>query len=422
MQKKMRFAVIGTGGRSEMFWKALYSDPEISSHNQLVALMDSNTRRMDYVNRTLGSKLRKYPPHKFDEMVGKEKLDGIVVTTRDSNHDYYIIKGLDAGLKVVTEKPMTTDEVKCQNILDAMRGREDNLVVTFNYRYAPATSKLKELVAGGAIGDVTLVNFNYFLDITHGADYYRRWHRNRENSGSLWVHKSTHHFDMVNWLLNARPSLVYAQGTRRFYTPETCEPRERCKTCDIKKECKFYLDLKKSPKHQQLYLDAEKVDGYFRDRCVFSTDIDIWDTRAATVTYDDGVLMSYSLHNYSPFEGYRLSINGTKGRLELNVSEHTYISGAGGKLSRQRGVDKVELRHYPLFKKGRDVSYPKPKGSHGGGDIRLLADCFLPRKKKDPLLTAAGGIDGAYSILIGIAARRSIEWGRAVAIDELVEF
>ncbi len=424
MARKMRFAVIGTGGRSSMFWKALAENEAITKHNKLVALMDVNMTRMNYVNRRLGLKLPTYRPHQFEQMVKREKLDALVVTTRDSAHDEYIVKGLKAGLKVVSEKPMTIDEHKCQSILDAMRGREKNLVVTFNYRYAPHVSKVKELVMKGAIGELTMVQFDWYLDITHGADYYRRWHRQKTNSGSLWVHKSTHHFDLVNWIAKGRPELVYAQGTKRFYRPETFAPRERCMTCDVKKKCKFYLEIS-GPKHkglQELYADAEAEDGYFRDRCVFSPDIDIWDTRAATVTYDDGMLLSYSLNNYAPFEGYRLGLVGTKGRIELTTYEHAYISGADGKLSRDRGVKGASVKLFPLFEPARDIPYPKAKGGHGGGDVRLLADCFLPRKRKDPLGTAAGGIDGAYSILVGIAARRSIEWGRAVRIDELINF
>ena len=39
---------------------------------------------------------------------------------------------------------------------------------------------------------------SWYLDARHGADYFRRWHRLRSKSGSLWVHKSTHHFDLIN--------------------------------------------------------------------------------------------------------------------------------------------------------------------------------------------------------------------------------
>jgi predicted dehydrogenase len=356
-------------------------------------------------------------------MVAEQKPDGIIVTCRDSLHAEYIVRGLNAGLRVITEKPMTVDAESCQRILDAARGREDRLTVTFNYRYAPHNSKVKELVQSGAVGTVTLVELQWFLDITHGADYYRRWHRNKVNSGSLWVHKATHHFDLVNWWTDARPELVFALGQKRFYRPETFPPRERCLTCDAKEDCLFHLNLADGKTLHHMYLDAEKEDGYFRDRCVFSPDIDIWDTRAATVGYSGGMIMSYSLNNYAPYEGYKLALVGTKGRLELFVGEHAYISGADGKLSVQAGVKGVSIRLYPLFKKPVDVPIELAKGGHGGGDTRLLRDVFLKEKQPvDPLKTAAGPLDGAYSILVGIAARRSIELGRPVKIDELVSF
>ena len=50
----------------------------------------------------------------------------------------------------------------------------------------------------GVIGNVVSVDFHWLLDTRHGADYFRRWHRNKRNSGGLLVHKATHHFDLVN--------------------------------------------------------------------------------------------------------------------------------------------------------------------------------------------------------------------------------
>jgi predicted dehydrogenase len=418
---KQRFAVIGTGGRSEMYWAALGRDPEVMEANELVALLDPNRTRMEYVRKKLNRpELPVYLPHEFEKMVAEQKLDGIVVTCRDSLHAGYIVKGLSAGLRVVTEKPMTTDAESCQAILDAARGREDKLTVTFNYRYAPFNSKVKELVQNGEIGQVTMASLNWFLDITHGADYYRRWHRYKANSGSLWVHKATHHFDLINWWTGSRPETVFALGTRRFYRPETHPAHERCLTCDDR-ECRFRLDLADGKGLQALYLDAEKEDGYFRDRCVFSPDMDIWDTRSATVGYTNGMMLSYALHNYSPCEGFRLILNGTGGRIELDVMEHSYISGADGKLSVQKGVSGVEIRLQKLFEARRVVPFESPTGGHGGGDSRLLRDAFVRHKQpKDPLGTAAGPLDGACSILVGIAARRSIETGVPVRISELV--
>ena len=59
------------------------------------------------------------------------------------------------------------------------------------------------------------MHFEWALDTRHGADYFRRWHRERKNSGSLLVHKSTHHFDILNWLIDEDPVKVNAFGTRQ---------------------------------------------------------------------------------------------------------------------------------------------------------------------------------------------------------------
>jgi predicted dehydrogenase len=61
-------------------------------------------------------------------------------------------------------------------------------------------TKVKELLIAGAIGDVKSVHFEWLLDTNHGADYFRRWHREKRNSGGLMVYQSTDHFDnMLFW-------------------------------------------------------------------------------------------------------------------------------------------------------------------------------------------------------------------------------
>ena len=416
----MKYAVIGTGSRSEMYYNALVNNEKIKKENELAALLDLNQTRMKYVNNKLGLDLPIYKPHQFDEMIEKENIEGIIITTKDSHHDEYIIKGLKKNLKVITEKPMTTDEKKCQEIVDTMEETGNDLTVTFNYRYSPYRSKIKELLQEGIIGKLTMVEFHWYLDTTHGADYYRRWHRYKENSGSLLVHKSTHHFDLVNWWIDSYPKRIFAMGEKNFYRPETFPYHIRCQSCDMTDQCKFFMDISKSESLTKMYLKSEKEDGYFRDGCVFSPEINIWDTRAITASYRNNVLLSYSLNNYAPYEGYKVAFIGTEGRIEQDVIENAYISGHEDKPERQVPKDNIRLEVYPQFEESYKVEVETASKGHGGGDIRLLEDIFLEDTNSDPLNRKAGGIDGAMSILTGIAARKSIELGRAINIDELV--
>src|SRR5699024_6966115 len=116
-------------------------------------------------------------------------------------------------------------EEKAQAIVDAQKRTGKELRVTFNYRYAPHNTKIRELIRDNVIGDVFSIHFEWLLNTEHGADYFRRWHRNKLNSGGLLVHKSTHHFDLVNFWINSYPKTVFAFGDLNFYGMANAEKR-----------------------------------------------------------------------------------------------------------------------------------------------------------------------------------------------------
>ncbi len=423
---RRRYAQVGLGGRARMYWNALlgtYADVA-----ELVGYCDNNEgriRRAAEQARERGAEVPVYAAEDFDRMLAEQKPDCVIVTTKDCWHDYYLCRAMEAGCDVITEKPMTTDEEKCQRLIDTQKRTGKRLTVTFNYRYAPPATQVKDVLMSGAIGEVLSVEFTWLLDTRHGADYFRRWHRNKENSGGLMVHKATHHFDLVNWWLSDIPQAVFAMGHRRFYTPKTAArygltPGERCQTCGETARCPFALDLREHQGMRELYLENEQYDGYFRDRCVFSDQIDIEDSMQLVVSYSGGPKMSYALNAFLPWEGYIVSFNGSKGRLERKEVEASYISGDS------RTPHEVIKEHsyvhvYPHFRDPYALEVWTGEGGHGGGDPLLLDDIFNPNPKPDQYRRAADHRSGAYSILTGIAANRSMKTGSLVKIDDLVQ-
>lgn len=424
---RKRYAQVGLGCRCGMFLEAMAGP--FSPFAEIVAFCDTNQGRMDYWNRFLKEKglppAATYKADQFERMIAEQKPQTVIVTTGpDVTHSDYICRAMELGCDVVTEKPMTTDAASCRKILETRKKTGRDVQVTFNYRYAPPRSQIREIILAGEIGEVLSVDFAWMLDTRHGADYFRRWHRRRENSGSLLVHKSTHHFDLVNWWIDDIPAEVFCHGTRRYYTPETARQRgladhsERCLTCGVKTKCPFHLDLTEGTL-RELYLNNEREDGYYRDRCIFSEEIDIYDTMSVSVQYRRGAVLNYLLHAYSPYEGYRIAFNGTKGRLEHHACENTYISGDGSVPGELKPGD-TTITLIPEFSAPRAIPVRTGEGGHGGGDPILLADVFDPRAPADPLRRKAGTRDGAYSILIGVAAYHSIDEHRPVRIDSLL--
>lgn len=422
-----RFVQVGCGSRARMFQEAIWGPHKGTS--SLVAICDTNPGRLAYAARRAAAAgapaPQSYLAADFARMLKDHRPDAVIVTVPDAYHVDYIVGALDAGIDVITEKPMTTDAAKAQAILDAVERSGRRVRVTFNYRYAPFRTQVKELLMADEIGDVLSVDFTWLLNTVHGADYFRRWHSNKAISGGLMVHKATHHFDLVNWWLSDVPVTVNATGKRQFYTPQTARrmgldgPHQRCRTCPEKAECNFYLDIAADPGLKALYVDNERYDGYFRDQCVWRPEINIEDTMNVIVGYEGGATLSYSLNAFNAWEGYHVAFNGTKGRLEHSVVEKAYVAGAT-MTQGESDEDAVTTRIVPLRGAPRTIKPRIGEGGHGGGDAVMLADLFDPAAPADPLLRAADERGGACSILIGIAANQCFKTGKEVKIAELV--
>lgn len=429
---RKRYALVGTGSRAGMFFNAVCNTYRDSS--ELVALCDLSQTRMDWYNQQLADEyglasVPTYSAAQFDAMIAETKPDIVIVATMDSTHHQYIVRAMELGCDVISEKPMTTDQERIRAIYDAIERTGRSLRVTFNYRYAPAYSQFRQLVIDGLVGKPLAVDFSWMLDTSHGADYFRRWHREKQNSGGLLVHKSTHHFDLVNWWIDSYPKQVTAMGDLLFYGKQNAEARgehyaySRYTGEPDAANDPFALDLESKEAFRGLYLNAEAESGYLRDRNVFGEPITIEDTMSVSVRYRSGVLLSYCLIAYSPWEGLRVAITGTKGRIEMEIVENiNHLLGDGQVDS--TGASKTAfktatMRVYPMFGQAYEVDVPVGDGGHGGADPVMLEQLFAPNPPHDPLYRAASHIDGAASVLVGIAANLSMAEGRLVTIEDL---
>ncbi|WP_461187740.1 Gfo/Idh/MocA family oxidoreductase [Arthrobacter sp. Z4-13] len=440
---KARIALIGTGGRSEMYIRAIFG--EHAETAELVAFSDVNPGRVEFYQKLIQELGAPGPVASFDPadltaFIQDNSIDRVVVTTPDYTHADYIVEALRAGADVVVEKPLTIDAEGCRRITQAVHETGRNVVVTFNYRYSPRNSALKEIIQSGVIGKVTSIDFSWVLDTVHGADYFRRWHREKKNSGGLLIHKASHHFDLVNWWIDDVPERVFASGGLKFYGDKNAAerglgPRPERGTPDADapataEKDPFTLDLREDERLRALFLDNEHYDGYRRDQDVFTGGITIEDNLALVVEYQGGPRLSYSLNAHSPWEGYRVAVNGTEGRAELEVVERAAVESSTDKKTvvdpsatpieeddaiRRNGERLVVQRHW---ESAYEVPIVNGEGGHGGGDELLLSDLFNG-PGEDPLGRPSGYLDGLRSVSVGIAGNRSLETSLPVRIEDL---
>jgi predicted dehydrogenase len=425
---KKRLAIVGTGHRGSGFW----GKPIVDNFGDLiefVGLCDINPGRVETAKNFMKVTCPTFTD--FETMMKQVKPDMVIVTTVDALHDKYIIRAMELGADVITEKPMTTDEIKCSNILKTEKKTGKKVIVGFNYRHGSHMLKVKELLAANRVGKITSVDFHWYLNVYHGADYFRRWHGLKDKANSLFVHKASHHFDLLNWWIDSDPVEVMAYGSLEHYGKNGAQRGINCRTCDHKTTCKFHLDITKDKWLSALYVGNDKHDGYLRDGCVFRPEIDIYDKMSAQIIYANGVTVNYSLTTYSPYEGWRVTFNGMNGRLEtwqdIPYQQQSAVDQAERHAKEmeqnknEKPTDFEEIMVMDNFSKKHEiVQVPKFKGGHGGGD-NLLHERIFRTPNDNPHKIMAGTRDGAMSCLIGIAARKSIEQHRPIKISELTD-
>ncbi|KAG9240145.1 putative oxidoreductase yteT [Calycina marina] len=315
---------------------------------------------MDITNRNLtalsysNTPLSIYKAYDLTKMIEETRPDEVIITT-----------------------PMTIDEVRCRRILETVERTAKRVRVRINYRYAPHNKKAYDLLVEGVIGGMTSIHFEWALNTGHGADYFRRWHRDKRNTGSLLIRKSTHHFNLIIFWL-------------RSYEVAKKDPSE--------------LHLEEYEQSRKLCLKAEHEDACYRDQSVFSGGINMKDTLGVSVNCKSGAMLSYSLAAYSPSEGFWVPFNWTEGRLELDIAEKSYFA--------------INLR--PLFKAPRKIEAGGGLGRYGGGDPVLLDDLFGDGGDEDRFRRAADHIDGARSILTSMAANRFLRSEGVVVVKDVL--
>ncbi|GAA1976084.1 Gfo/Idh/MocA family oxidoreductase [Isoptericola halotolerans] len=437
---RLRYAVVGTGHRAGMYVSAL-----VDAHadaGEIVAWVEPNPVRAAVhearVAAKVGGERPVYAPADLEKAVTEQRVDRVVVTSIDNTHADMVSRALRAGVDVVVEKPIAATAEEARQITDAVAETGRDLTMTFNYRYSPRNSALREVIASGEIGKVLSVHFDWSLDTVHGADYFRRWHREKVNNGGLLVHKSSHHFDLVNWWIDDVPVRVFASGGRRFYGDDAAhaqgyEPTGGERALNAEGVDPWALDMAKDPYLGELYgPEAQAHDGYVRNRSVFDAGITTEDTLGLVVEYAGGPMLTYSLTASAPWEGYRVVVNGSRGQATLEVTERgSVVFGEDGKAVldpslteafaqdevRPNGERLLVQRHWERAEERPIVALGA--GGHGGGDALLLNDIFVGRDESDPLGRAAGFVDGLRASGVGYAGNRSLETGEPVRLADL---
>lgn len=231
-----------------------------------------------------------------EEMIRNAKFDLLMVGSPNHMHLDHIRIGLEAGLKVFTEKPIVAS-IEQTYALASLLGRfgRDQLLVGLVLRYAPMYRDLIQARDEGMLGKIVSMEAAEHIYPYHGAFFMRDWRRYSKWSGSFMLEKCCHDLDLYNSVIGARPERVASFGGRKTFIPENDPRRDGI---------------------NDMALFHRKPSGWMGSDKVFDSDGDIIDYQVAIVEYANGVGMNFHTNLNAPDQFRRFAIFGTRGQAE----------------------------------------------------------------------------------------------------------
>jgi len=361
--------VIGAGGRGSLARHA----HQPGAGSRVVACCDVNEAPLARAREWYGNEL--FLTRDYRELLHQD-IDAVFVTTPDYLHEEQAVASLEAGKALYLEKPMAITIPGCDRILQTAYRTRSKLYLGHNMRHMAFVLKMKELIDGGAIGEVKAAWCRHFVG--HGGDFYfKDWHAERRYSTGLLLQKATHDIDVIHWLCGSYTELVNALGGLTLYD-QVSDRRAPEDTADPS------VDYERWPPLTQTGLNPI---------------IDVEDLSMMHMRLKNGAFACYQQCHYTPDYWRNYTIIGTQGRIENLGTTH------------EDALVRLWNRRTDYNSEG-DETFPigsGPGGGHGGSDARIVAE-FI-RYARDGGETSTSPLAARYSVAAGCAATESLRNG-----------
>ena len=265
---------------------------------ELAAYADPSSVKLEYM-QSHGIELPGYAD--LASMLRNESIDLLMVGSPNYMHLEHIRTGLDAGVKIFTEKPVVTTEQQTFELLDMIRqhGVVNDMMVGMVLRYSLLYKDLKATVDSGQLGELVSVEASEHIAPEHGAFFMRDWRRNLEYSGGFMLEKCCHDLDIYQGVTGCRAAKVVSFGGRKTFVPENG-------------------DL------ENLEVYHERKSRWRGAETVFDNDSCLIDHQTALIEYENGTNLCFHTNLNVPDEFRRFCVVGSRGMAEGDFVRNFY--------------------------------------------------------------------------------------------------
>ncbi|WP_247740959.1 Gfo/Idh/MocA family protein [Cohnella sp. LGH] len=365
-------AVIGYGFRGKVLSTHLL---QMNKNIRISAIVDS---RIEEIKGELGNdadNIRFYDT--VDELLDREKPDGIIVGTRCSSHAQIAIKVLEKRIPFILEKPVSTRMNDLLALKSAYERSGTEVAVPFSLRLNTLGQAAKEIAESGKLG--TIEHVQAINNVSYGSVYFQHWYRDERETGGLFLQKATHDFDMIQYILQLKPTWVSAVKSKQIFKGN--KPAGlRCADCEERETCP-----------ESAILHRKRGEPVHGEMCCFAADTGNEDSGSAIIQYESGMHASYSQNFFARNKAATRMFRflGYKGTMEFDYYTNRI---------------QVFMHHT-----NRIETYEIPVGNdtHGGGDIAVCQSLLDTITKGLPSQTPLE--EAMQSALLCLKANKSAE-------------
>ncbi|WP_337832957.1 Gfo/Idh/MocA family protein [Pseudonocardia sp. TMWB2A] len=222
----MRFLVIGSGfGEQHLLWL-----DECPDHEPVLLGYHRNAARAHAL-------ARRFSIGVVDDLlsvISSGEVDAVAVASPPGMHEESVLAALDAGLAVVSDKPLTTDVASAERLVERARSAGAVTAVTFQWRANPALRELRSIVLSGHLGDVLHVDLEAQHDFLAGPTTAWPWrHRWETASAGALADQGVHLFDQLQWLVPGNWSVTAGAAVVAFDQRSSIDGTVECHTEDV---------------------------------------------------------------------------------------------------------------------------------------------------------------------------------------------